>query len=191
MHYFTADLHLDHTNIIIYCNRPFGLGPDIKDSISRTKATELMNDTIINNINQTVKENDTLWVLGDFAFAHSPEHLRSLRNRIVCRNITAIRGNHDKSWYSQVLGAMKDMDSIEIGGNRIVLCHYPMLSWNASFHGSWHLFGHCHGNMNPWLSQHLTETRMLDIGVDCHNFKPLSFEEIRDYMLARPAKHLS
>ena len=34
----------------------------------------------------------------------------------------------------------------------VVLCHYAMRVWDRSHYGSWHLYGHSHGNLPPWKS---------------------------------------
>ena len=53
--FFISDLHFDHANIIRYCNRPF-------------KSKEEMNRAIIKNWNSTVKDKDSVYILGDVAF---------------------------------------------------------------------------------------------------------------------------
>lgn len=57
----------------------------------------------------------------------------------------------------------------------IVLCHYALRVWDRSHYGSWHLFGHSHGHL-PGLGL------SLDIGVDCHGYRPLSLAEVADNM---------
>ena len=85
MIYFTSDLHLGHENSIEFSKRPFG---DITE----------MNKQLIDNINDDVKTNDELWILGDFAYKVSREEVRKLRDQIKCRNVHLIRGNHDKDY---------------------------------------------------------------------------------------------
>ena len=53
MIFFTSDLHLGHANIIRLCDRPFS-------------NVEEMDETIINNWNEHVHKDDTVYVLGDF-----------------------------------------------------------------------------------------------------------------------------
>ena len=51
----TSDLHLGHTNIIKYCNRPF------------INITE-MNRVLVDNWNSLISENDIVYFIGDLAF---------------------------------------------------------------------------------------------------------------------------
>ena len=68
---------------------------------------------------------------------------------------------------------------IEIGGQKIVLNHYPLKTWEGIDEGSWLLFGHEHG--------HNSENEIgkaIDIGW-CRFRKPLSFLEIKEIMDTR------
>ena len=84
-----------------------------------------------------------------------------------------IKGNHDKKKVLQLRWAgIKDVDYVSINGYAIWLSHYSHRSWRNSFHGSWHLFGHSHGRLEPY-------GKSLDVGVDCWNFSPVSFDIIK------------
>ncbi len=69
--WFTADLHLGHRNIIDYCDRPFA---DV----------DAMNRALIDNWNHAVAEDDTVWVVGDFALGKIAETLKRVSMRGVC-----------------------------------------------------------------------------------------------------------
>lgn len=167
---FCSDPHFFHSNIIKYCKRPF-------DSV------EEMNETIIQNWNNKVGPNDNIFLLGDVSFANSSRTEEVIKQ--LNGNIYLIRGNHDHPRNIGTLGKYfiweKDLTTIEVpdtdqesGYQIIVLCHYAMLNWDRKHHGSWQLFGHAHGTQvyNPKLKQ-------LDVGVDCHNFTPISYQEIK------------
>ena len=63
------------------------------------------------------------------------------------------------------------------GERFIVLFHYAMRVWNASHYGTWHLYGHSHGDLPD------DETSLsFDVGVDCHNFYPLSYSDVTGIM---------
>lgn len=168
--WFTADFHLGHRNIIRYCNRPF-------DSV------EAMNSAILERLNSAVKANDVLYFLGDFCIGPKARALE-LRREIRCRKIFAVPGNHDKDTrkLTQEFSWLCDLAEVSINDQRIVLCHYAMRVWNHSSHGAWHLYGHSHGRL-PTLDNSLS----MDVGVDTHDFRPWSFDEIRDRMNAKAA----
>lgn len=49
--------------------------------------------------------------------------------------------------------------------------------WRGSHRGNWHLYGHSHGTL-PDLEDKLS----FDVGVDAHDFHPLSYEEVKAIM---------
>src|SRR3954452_14523275 len=69
--YFTADLHLGHANIIRYCDRPFADAGE-------------MDAALLNNLNAVVRQEDTLYVLGDFCMGNDAA---AYRRRIACRDV--------------------------------------------------------------------------------------------------------
>ena len=79
--WFTSDFHLGHRNIIRYCGRPFA-------------SVEEMDAAILANLNKLVDADDVLHFLGDFCLG-GPDQARQYRDRIVCRNIHMVEGNHD------------------------------------------------------------------------------------------------
>jgi calcineurin-like phosphoesterase family protein len=166
--WFTADFHLDHSNILRYCSRPF---PDVEE----------MNTAIIDRVNRCVKKNDILYFLGDFCMG-SRAAAREFRRRIDCKTIFAVPGNHDKQMRKLIeeFRWLENVAEISVNNQRIVLCHYAMRVWNHSSHGAWHLYGHSHGRL---ASQ--DESLSMDVGVDTHDFLPWHFDEVRDRMQAK------
>jgi calcineurin-like phosphoesterase family protein len=49
--------------------------------------------------------------------------------------------------------------------------------WNAKHHGTYHLYGHSHGSLADDI-----HSRSFDVGVDCHDFYPLSYAEVKEIM---------
>jgi calcineurin-like phosphoesterase family protein len=159
-YFFTADLHLFHGNAIRYCNRPFA-------------SAEEMNEAIIERWNSRVGRADTVFVLGDFAFAPRGPVESALRRLKGHKHL--VLGNHDSRRVANAKGweDVRAYKELSIGGRFLVLSHYAMRVWNKSHRGAFHLFGHSHGTA-PGLG------RSMDVGVDTNDFYPYSFEEVRD-----------
>jgi len=159
MIWFSADQHFNHKNVIKYCDRPF-------DNV------EQMNNVLVNNWNEVVKGNDTVYVLGDFAWRNPKPFIERLKG-----NKIFVAGGHDKKLkapYMKIIHPLGLKD--EYGNDRtIVLCHWAMRTWHKSHYASWHLFGHSHGNLESYgLS--------FDVGVDCNNYYPFSLQDIAEKM---------
>ncbi len=172
MMWFTADLHLGDTNILHDMDRPF-------DSV------EEMNRKVIDAINECVAVDDRLYILGDFTYRLPLAEAVRLRERIECQNVTLIRGNHDGDWEDpdapHIWDEVRDYLEVAPGyakGHRLVMSHYPMLSWNGKWRHAIHLHGHIHAK--PEYNQRNRDLGILryDVGVDANNYCPVSRDEI-------------
>lgn len=165
MIYFTADTHFGHANILKYCERPFS---DVDE----------MDKTLIKNINKTVKVNDSLYILGDFAWKYP----KLYREQINCKKVFIVLGNHDKQLNFPGFEWVKDYHFMKVNlpenkHQKIAMFHYPMMTWDCRSHGSWHLYGHVHGR-----DLNRPNELMLDVGVDVHNYTPISLYDIEKIM---------
>ena len=168
--FFTSDHHFYHEKIIGYCNRPFANADE-------------MDEYMIDKWNSVVGNGDLVYHLGDFAITgYSKTKFIPKVEKLLKRlngNKILIKGNHDSPG---VLGAqgwakIRNLTHININGQRIILCHYPLRTWQFKAYGSWQLYGHVHSNM-PGLPGELS----MDVGVDNHDFTPLSFDQIKEMM---------
>lgn len=171
--YFTSDTHFNHANIIKYDKRPY---KDVKE----------MDNSLIANINSKVKKQDVLYCLGDWCFGPKNDNdymdlVAYYRDAIICDNVHLVFGNHDRHYlrreYLTLFSSVTDLNEININGQKIILCHYSMNVWNKCHKGTWHLFGHSHGSLkdNP-------ESKSFDVGINCHNYFPISFPEVAHIM---------
>ena len=172
--FFTSDPHFYHKNIIKYCDRPF-------DSEYK------MNDTLLEKWNDTITDDDIIFMLGDFSMKANAKQIAGIIGKLRGEKHLII-GNHDRNiltngfigsqWKS--VGDITKItvvdDEVSGGYQPIVMCHYPMLTWDGSHRGSWQLFGHVHGTLDG--SNKLSPNQM-DVGVDSHNFSPISYEEVK------------
>jgi len=138
MKWYTADLHLQHNNILVYDDRPFN-------------TIEEHDDTIVDIINSVVWTNDELYVLWDIS-RKGNKSIELLRG-IKCKNIFFTPGNHDFSkyvkkyeeelWRTNLWLMYIDKDA------KVVLSHYPIEEWYHSRHRFWEWYLHLH-----WHSHH-------------------------------------
>jgi calcineurin-like phosphoesterase family protein len=189
--WFTADLHLGHANIIKYCQRPFLTPQELalarQDPRGKWRVSQETvrrhDEGLLEAINSRVGPDDILWILGDFCWGQLHE-ATAYRNAIRCRNLHFVWGNHDHRSIRPLFGEVLEQGMIRVEGQEIWLNHYPMRSWNKSFHGSWHFYGHVHGRLSAEDEAH-PATLTKDVGVDACGYRPWSFEELRAWMAPR------
>ena len=148
-----------------------------------------MDAQFVDAINRTVKKRDVLIHIGDFCgpcdqgSKMQVDHAASIRKQILCKNIQLIRGNHDPKVekFEALFEFVKNQITFrrENGGERVVLCHYPLRAWRGQLSGSMHLYGHTHGALEE-------VGRSMDVGVDCWNYSPVQLSHALDMLAARP-----
>lgn len=168
--FFTSDNHFGHANAIKHTNRPF-------------KDVYEMNQEMVKRWNSVVSPNDEVYHLGDFSLCHNKTALHianSLNGKIYL-----IRGNHDKGtekftrfeWVKDYFKLKFKEPDVPGGYQHIILCHYAFETWEKSHYGSWDLHGHSHGSLKT-----PNYKKRLDVGVDCHNFTPISYGQVKEIM---------
>jgi len=173
--WISSDFHYGHGNISGKSSSRWKSGYRTFDSVHE------MNKTLTETINKYVKEGDILYHLGDFCFGHQKTPI--YRQSLNVKTIHLIRGNHDThiDLYSDQFTSIQDVLTVEHGGHRFFLSHYPHLSWHHASKGVIMLHGHEHGGFN-----HLNEnTLRMDVGIDSAKmilgeFRPFSIEEVID-----------
>lgn len=173
MRFFTADLHLGHINILKHDERPF------------RNITE-HDQKLVEYWNDEVDGGDEVYVVGDFSYKCSTGYAINLASRLNGGRIYLIQGNHDGGRLRSIAEAMPNRfeflgayHEIKDTDRHIVLCHYPIASWNRAHYGSWHIHGHVHGSLG-----HQTWTR-IDVGVNVSGYRPVSEERVDAYMKAK------
>ena len=123
---------------------------------------------------------DTLYVLGDFAKGKSLESVCGYRDRIVCRDVRLVRGNHDKRFADAESPFQEELDYVELTHRekRICCMHYPMLSWHGMERGSIMLHGHIHAGKAYNLGNRSNGVLRFDAGVDANGYAPVSADEV-------------
>jgi calcineurin-like phosphoesterase family protein len=178
--WFTADTHFGHGNIIKYCQRPFLSAAELAEVRAdprgklrlSAETVRRHDDALLDAINSRVDDHDILWVLGDFCWGGLVE-ATAYRGRIRCRNVHLVWGNHDHRSIRPVFAEAIEQGMVQVEGQDVWLNHYPMRSWNRSFHGSWHLYGHVHGRLEA-EDRERGSTLVKDVGVDACEYRGAS-----------------
>ena len=187
--WLTSDLHLGHTNIIGYTNRPY-------------RDAEEMNVGLVMRWNSNVKPDDEVWVLGDVALGRLEDSLAWVGSLGGTKHL--LPGNHDRMFrcegekyaracqryidagFVDVLG---DSEVLYFGLTRVLACHFPYRGDSKDGHedrysshrpedrGGFLVHGHTHG---LWRRN----GRMVDVGVDAWGGYPVAFETVAELFLS-------
>ena len=184
--WLTSDTHFAHTNIA---------GPKVstwKAGYRNFNSVQEMNETMVTNINNCVKEDDILYHLGDWSFGGAHQ-IYYFRKALICKNIHLIKGNHDEHIVDKSIAlrepGLSSFNPIElftsidnvftgyIGKTYFHLSHYSHRVWPKSHKGGIHLFGHSHNSLTGELG------KSMDVGLDSHpEFRPFHINEILQIM---------
>ncbi len=169
MNFVTSDLHFNHAKILEYeiVSRPFA-------------NVQEMNEAVISNWNDTVNQDDTVYVLGDF-FMGVVEDVEPILSRLKGR-IIVIRGNHDspnrRKEYQRLGCEVHDIYYKEYKGLFFIMSHFPPLSpeFADMVRGRSHsevvaLYGHVHSANVPIDGAY-------HVGVDTNGLKPVPLKKI-------------
>ena len=150
-----------------------------------------MNKALIENWNKVVPRDGIVIHCGDFMLNHSLKNEKDydkIANKLN-GTIYLVRGNHDiirlRENYqtNNHIVWVGDILNIQIGGQKIVASHYPLLCFPAQYN----VFGHVHtledGNVygpdSPFSDfLKICEYRQYDVGVDQNGYKPVTWKEI-------------
>lgn len=192
MIFFSSDHHFFHTNVIGFCKRPYS-------------SVEEMNEDMVEKWNTVVSNNDKVYYLGDFSLSKRAVEVFSLR---LNGEKYLIPGNHDwvHPYHKKGRRRIDDMkklyqdngwnllgcqEELEYNGYFFKMCHHPYqgdvphdgshaqgsgnfdkyFQYRYKDEGDWLLTGHVH---EKWL----IKNKQINVGVDRHNFTPVSINEI-------------
>lgn len=219
----TSDWHLCHRRIPTYCRRLEFMNEGEQKNLSEVEAQEgkiepgeyrellrqlrysketidRMNSAIIDNCNATAGPDDVIFIVGDVIFGEINQ-LRQFRQRIICRHINLIFGNHDKEikrlWrigeLRDVFDSAQDVARINVDGQGVWLSHYAHVTWDKAHHGIWHCYGHSHGTLEKWREKNMPNARAIDVGIDYRaalgkGYTLWTFPELKRYMDSKNGK---
>ena len=168
--WITSDTHYGHSNI---CRGVTSWRlPDGRIPIEKTRdfdTIEQMNEAIVDGINSVVGQDDVLIHLGDWSFGGF-ENIQKFRDRIICKEIHLILGNHDthiennKGDVQELFTSVNHYTRLLYKNKTFVLSHFPISSWDSLNKGHIHLHGHVHLPTNLRFGK----GKKMDVGFDGH-----------------------
>lgn len=179
--WFTSDLHFGHRNVIRFCNRPFA---DEKE----------MGQSLIENWNNTVGDNDIVFVLGDTFWFNDSHSIKKVLSQLKGKDIYILPGNHDDFDHYYRVDDMRihlcaDIVVVWITEENqpkreVWLSHYPMMTWPHRENGAYQFFGHIHSQPDKFdgVDQDLPlHWNQADVGCDFWEWTPIDIDTLISY----------
>ncbi len=163
--WFIADTHFGHRRIIEYESRPFS-------------CVNEMDEILIENWNNLIKDNDIVYHLGDI-FICSSKRQEEISKRLK-GNKYLFLGNHDKATITKYnklgFNVLCDRNHVSYKGFKhdnysVELSHIPIEETIKNIHG------HVHSNIDK-----LDQIKYKCVSVECTSYKPLHFDEIIEWL---------
>lgn len=169
MIYFTSDTHLADPRVLRIDRRPF---PNMVEHDA----------TLISSWNAVVGPDDEVWHLGDFMAKAAGDCGQMLQRLNGVKHL--IIGNNDPETVVSCEGwaTVQHYKELKIDGILLVMCHYPLRTWNQMGKKSINLHGHSHGRLKPL-------PRQFDVGVDVFDLKPVALNDILSSRSRRLPRH--
>lgn len=213
MRWFCSDHHVGHQNVVEFCNRNFwheiplisAFGP----GTTEVPDVEAMNNALRDNHNDLVADDDEVWFVGDLALGRQQTTVPFFKQFKGRKYL--IPGNHDSCHpmypkYRRFVPLYEDAGftilstqvDTQIDGQDVLVCHFPY--WEDFVHNSssgvyradkfsglrpdddsrWLIHGHSH---SPDV---LTKGRQIHVGVDAHNYAPVSEDSLVELIRKYP-----
>jgi len=160
--YFISDPHFGHSNILNF--------KDDNDQLVRPgfSCIEDHDTLIIDNINEVVRPQDKLYILGDVAINR---RCLPILDRINTKKRILIRGNHDIFKLKDYTPYFKDLRAYKVlPKHMIIFSHIPI---HPNELNRFKLNGHGHMHHKT-----LDDKRYINLCVEQTNYKPIELEDI-------------
>lgn len=165
-----SDHHFNHDKDFIWMARGFS-------------SVEEMNEILIERYNSKVKDEDTVYILGDCIMGQLEEGIKYLK-RLKGKKYLAF-GNHDIDNKIKEFAKENIFEDIQMGyrlkikKRNIIATHYPTLVTNFKENRVINLFGHTHQTRRFYYDENDNiNLNMYNVGVDCHCGFPVNLEDI-------------
>lgn len=202
--FFMSDPHLQHVKLLSfggarqmkYTDVVFheDIGEEHVEEFTRPfENIDEHDDTIIHNINKTVGEDDTLWILGDVSVGGDlTDDTKARLKSIKCKRKNLVLGNHDTpekiKFYQEIF--QKIVGCFEFKGD-LVLTHIPVHVQQVETRFKVNIHGHMHDELmkrmkNPIVFDNITgdsimenDPRYVNVCMEHINMTPIAYDVIK------------
>lgn len=166
--WFTSDTHLNHANFINFTledgspARPF-------------KTVEEMNETLIQNWNSVVTEQDHIWHLGDVIMGPTSE-FPSILSRLNGKK-RMLLGNHDRLKGTELIRFFQKVELWRIFKEHNFICTHVPIHPSTFRKVEFNVHGHIHHNVvqSAWGPDHA----YINVCVEHTNYAPIHLDEVK------------
>lgn len=198
--FFWSDLHIGHAKDFILTQRGFTSAAEAREQLVARWNARVTND----DVGFLLGDN----IVGRGTGEESHTEFKNLVRDLNYREIYILPGNHPsgfKQFYrytTQLIGRhcveenpensiltferderkihlCSNYLEIRIGGQFVVLSHFPVLSYNNMAAGAYMLFGHVHGSLQ---CEQFLRGRVLDVCVESFPAGPVEFGEVKEIL---------
>ena len=175
-YYYIADLHLFHENLIH--PRDESIMEGNMKARKQFSSVDEMHELIRSKWNAKVKNNDSVFILGDLGLYHADEIARFMNSLNGHKHL--IIGNHDRrnlenKQLRAVFDTIYSYGIVSDGDEKVVLFHYPIEQWDGYYRGFYHLHGHTHGD-----SSLKKIPRRYEVSVEVTGYEPMTLQELKE-----------
>lgn len=192
--FFWSDMHINHSRSWVVQARGFNTVEEHDEALISRWNAAVSDDSIVFHLGdmtftdpdgerfaslaRRLKYNRLFHLWGNHASGAKTVYRKVLAADFLDRDVYQNMELYPMGWpvdgdVDHVMVFVPQYLEVSVRNTDLVLCHYPINSWNNMAGGSLHCHGHTHGNL-----KHVMPNR-LDVGVDSFPNGPVSLAEIK------------
>lgn len=170
--WFSSDLHLGHNRSFIYEPRGF-------------TSVDEHDETIINNWNSIIEEEDEVYILGDLMLNDNEKGIQNLLRLNGKKHI--VLGNHDTDtrvalYREHITTDIKHANKINYKGYHFYLSHFPTITSNIEKESLKQCTCNLHGHTHDKRKFYKDIPFIYNVALDAHNNFPVLLDDIIEDM---------
>lgn len=158
--WITSDLHFSHKSVVKFTNKD-------GSKMRPWNTIDEMDEELIRRFNEKVSKYDECFILGDVTLNRRG---LPLLDRLNCKNLILIKGNHDHFRVDEYTPYFKDICSYHVEEN-VLFSHIPVHPSQLEYRFKMNVHGHMHGEI-------LDDSRYMNVSVEQTDYYPILLDDI-------------